>query len=64
MADQWVVTWEPAGFAVVGSKILPPARKHEAFDSQKEAVNFLIGLTDAERRTVQLHMPGAIAKFW
>jgi hypothetical protein len=36
----------------------PPPPNHKAFDSQREAVHFAMGLTDAERRTAQLHLPG------
>jgi hypothetical protein len=64
MTDQWVVTWEgTTAFAVVGSKIPPSTRNHKAFDSQKEAVNFAMGLTDAKRQTIQLHMPGGVIAY-
>ena len=58
MPDRWVVTWEPTAFAPVGGKNLSPAREQKTLDSQREAVHFAMGLDDAQRRTVQLYMPG------
>lgn len=38
-------------------------REHLAFDSQNEAVHFVMSLDDSQRRTVQLHLPcGDIAE--
>jgi hypothetical protein len=58
MPDRWVVTWEHTAFAPVGGRNLPPRRQQQAFNSLREAVNFAMSLDDAQRSTVQIHLPG------
>ena len=59
MTDKWVLTWARIAFVPIFSrKSVPPPREHMAFDSQKEAIDFAMSLDDAQRQTVQLHLPG------
>ena len=58
MAYKWVVTWERTSFLPIGGRNIGPSRERKTFDSQKEAVDFAMGLDEPQRRTVQLHLPG------
>ncbi len=57
MTGEWVVTWRRAIFSPIGAQNIPSARGQQACESQREAVNFAMGLDDAQRQTSRLQFP-------
>lgn len=59
-SGDWVVTWSPfeVRTSALGTRILPRSREQKAFDSQREAVYFVMSLSEAERSTAELHLSG------